>query len=118
VDCGGRVKLLLDENISRRLLSVLEPAFPGSTHVALEGLQQAADAEIWRFAKSGGFVVVTKDEDFSALSSLQGRPPRHIKLSVGNCDNDQVAQVLPLQRDQIEAQFADPTVSMVELIRQ
>jgi predicted nuclease of predicted toxin-antitoxin system len=118
VDSGGCVKLLLDENISRRLLSVLEPACQGSTHVALEGLQQAADAEIWRFAKAGGFVVVTKDEDFTALSSLQVRPPCLVKLSVGNCDNDQVAQVLLLQRDQIEAQFADPTVSMVELIRQ
>lgn len=79
------MKLLLDENISRRMLPILASAFPGSTHVVLEGLQQAGDADV---------------------------------LSVGNCDNEQVVQVLLSQRDQIEAQFADPAVSMVELIRQ
>jgi predicted nuclease of predicted toxin-antitoxin system len=118
VDSGGGVKLLLDENISRRLLPVLGPAFPGSTRVSLEGLQQASDIEVWQFAKLHDFVVVTKDDDFTALSSLHGRPPCLIKLSVGNCDNDQVAQILLSRRDQIEDQFVDPSVSMVELIRQ
>ena len=112
------MKLMLDENISRRLLRVLTPMFVGSSHVASEGLQQASDADVWQFAKLHGFVVVTKDDDFTALSTLRGRPPCLIKLSVGNCDNEQVAQVLLSQRIQIEAQFADPAVSMVELIRQ
>lgn len=115
---GGRLKLLLDENISRRLLPILAFAFPGSTHVVLEGLQQAGDADVWQFAKGRGFTIVSKDDDFTAMSSLHGRPPCLIKLSVGNCDNEQVAQVLLSQHDQIEAQFADPAVSMVELIRQ
>lgn len=118
MDSGGSVKLLLDENVSRRLLPVLASAFPGSTHVVLEGLQQASDSDVWEFAKLGGFVVVTKDDDFTALSSLQGRPPCLIKLSVGNCDNDQIAQILLSRREQVEGQFADPAVSMVELIRQ
>lgn len=110
------MKLLLDENISRRLLPHLADAFPGSTHVALEGLQQTSDAAVWQFAKDHGFVVVSKDDDFTALSALRGRPPCLIKLSVGNCDNDQVLRVLLTQRDQIEAQLADPEVAMVELI--
>lgn len=118
MDSGGGVKLLLDENISRRLLLILMAAFPGSSHVLLEGLQQASDAEVWQFAKDRGFAVVSKDDDFTALSSLRGRPPCLIKLSVGNCDNEQVAQVLLSRREQIEAQFADPAVAMVELVRQ
>ena len=112
------MKLLLDENISRRLLPVLVPSFPGSSHVALEWLGQASDAEVWQFAKLHGFVVVTKDDDFTALSSLYGRPPCLVKLSVGNCSNDQVAQILLSRCEQVEVQFADPGVSMVELIRQ
>lgn len=111
------MKLLLDENISRRLLPALALAYPGSSHVALEGLQQAGDIEVWQFAKERGFAVVTKDDDFSALSALHGRPPCLIKLSVGNCDNEQVARVLLSQCDQIEARFADLQVSMVELIQ-
>ena len=110
------MKLLLDENISRRLLALLVDTYPGSTHVVLQGLQQASDFEVWQFAKDHGFVVVSKDDDFTALSALRGRPPCLIKLSVGNCDNGQVLQVLLTERAQIEAQLADPEVSMVELI--
>ena len=112
------MKLLLDENISRRLLPILAASFPGSSHVVLEGLGQASDAEVWQFAKQHGFVVVTKDEDFTALSSLYGRPPCVVKLSVGNCDNDQVARMLMSRCEQVKDQFSDPEVSMVELIRE
>lgn len=110
------MKLLLDENISRRLLPLLADAYPGSTHVVLQGLQQAGDVEVWQFAKDRGLVVVSKDDDFTALSGLRGRPPCLIKLSVGNCDNEQVLQILLARRNQIEAQFADPEVAMVELV--
>lgn len=110
------MKLLLDENISRRLLPLLADAYPGSTHVALQGLQQAGDVEVWEFAKDRDLVVVSKDDDFTALSNLRGRPPCLIKLSMGNCANEQVLQILLSRLDQIEAQFADPEVAMVELV--
>ena len=110
------MKLLLDENISRRLVPALANAYPGSTHVVLQGLQQASDVEVWQFAKDHGYVIVSKDDDFTALSSLRGQPPCLIKLSIGNCDNEQVLRILLNQQAQIEAQLADPAVSMVELI--
>ena len=53
------MKLLLDENLSRRIVSFLQQAFPGSTQVALLGLQSANDQDIWNRAKSDGYVVVT-----------------------------------------------------------
>ena len=34
-------------------------------------------------SKDHGFVVVSKDDDFTALSAMRGRPPCLIKLSVG-----------------------------------
>jgi hypothetical protein len=37
------MKLLLDENLSRRLVPFLQSDFPGSSHVALLGLEQASD---------------------------------------------------------------------------
>ena len=110
------MKLLLDENVSRRLLPLLADAYPDSMHVAQQGLQQASDVEVWKFAKDHDLVIVSKDEDFTALSGLRGRPPCLIKLSMGNCDNEQVLQILLKRHDQIEAQFADPEVAMVELI--
>ena len=45
------MKLLLDENLSRRLVPFLLHDFPGSSHVVLLGLQSAADKEVWQHAK-------------------------------------------------------------------
>ncbi|MDP2823236.1 MAG: DUF5615 family PIN-like protein [Sulfuritalea sp.] len=44
------MKLLLDENLSRRLVPFLQYEFPGSTQVALVGLEQADDRTIWHRA--------------------------------------------------------------------
>ncbi len=110
------MKLLLDENISRRIVAALEPVYRGSSHVVIEGLEAATDAEVWAHAKAGGFVIVTKDEDFIAMSSLEIEPPRLIKLSLGNCNNQQVLAALLQQRALIESAFSDPTISVVELV--
>lgn len=64
------MKLLLDENLSRRLVPFLQSAFPGSTQVALAGLERADDRAIWQYAREHDFVIVTKDADFYDLSLL------------------------------------------------
>ena len=110
------MKLLLDENISRRLVAVLQAAFPGSSHVVLEGLASANDAQVWRHAGAEGFSLVSKDEDFVAMSGLLGPPPRLIKLSLGNCSNEQVLGTLLAQQGAIETAFADRGMAMIELI--
>jgi len=48
------VKLLLDENISRRIVPTLQDAYPGTTQAVLVGLEKADDRALWAFAKAGG----------------------------------------------------------------
>ena len=74
------MKLLLDENLSRRLVQRISDLFPGSTHVAFEGLTQAADIRIWEYAKSGEYAILTADSDFYELSTTFGPPPKVIWL--------------------------------------
>ena len=88
------MKLLLDQNLSFRLLVLLEPAFPGSTQVARIGLDRADDARIWSFARDNGFHIVTKDSDFFERSLIHGFPPRVIWLKLGKASNRGVAAVL------------------------
>lgn len=109
------MKLLLDENLSRRLLPSLVATYPDSTHVALVGLERASDLDVWAFAGDNGYAILTKDDDFSALSALRGHPPRVIKLTLGNSDNATVLAALLQNQTQIEERFADATVAMVEL---
>lgn len=95
------MKLLLDENLSRRLLSHLADAFPGSTHVAACGLQQAGDREVWAYAGRHEYVVVSKDSDFNDLAFVHGPPPKVIWLRVGNASTDTIAAVINAAVDAI-----------------
>ena len=78
------MRLLLDENLSRRLLGQLADLFPGSVHVASEELLQASDMAVWEYAKSFGLSIVTADADFYELAITLGAPPKVVWLK--GCD--------------------------------
>lgn len=79
-----RVRFLLDENLSDRLVALLADLFPGSRHVKQVGLVAADDQELWEYARQGDFAVLTKDKDFQQLCALRGAPPKVVWLRVGN----------------------------------
>ena len=97
------MKLLLDQNLSFRLLEKLEPVYPGSTQVKLVELDQADDLTIWRFAKDNGFVIVTKDSDFHDFSLIYGNAPKVIWLKCGNKPGWYVLVLLLNNQDKIKA---------------
>ena len=68
------MKLLFDQNVSPRLVNRLAVEYPGSAHVSTLGLDQALDARVWVFARDHGYVIVSKDADFSDMSVLLGFP--------------------------------------------
>ena len=109
------MKLLLDENLSRRIVPFLQADFPGTSQVALEGLERGSDLDVWRYAKDNGFVVVSKDSDFYELSLLHGTPPKVIWLQVGNVSKAAIMQLLLDRREGIERLLADPDIACVEI---
>ena len=115
LDTGCSVKLLLDENLSRRLAPALQGRFPGTTQVALAGLQQASDAEIWKFAREHGFAIVTKDDDFSGLQDMHGYPPKLIVLRLGNCNNQQVLETLLASADVLVQLLEQRDTGLIEI---
>ena len=70
------MKLLFDENLSRKLVARLAELYPDSVHVAEVGLLESPDLEIWEFAKAEGFMIVTTDSDFYELATTKGPPPK------------------------------------------
>ena len=79
------MKLLLDENLSPRLIASIQDLYPGSAHVEECDLVNTADEIVWDYARENGFAIATKDSDFSELSVLRGSPPKVIWLRIGNC---------------------------------
>lgn len=45
------MKLLLDKNLSRRIIPQIEIYYPDSTQVAMVGLERATDFEVWQYQK-------------------------------------------------------------------
>jgi predicted nuclease of predicted toxin-antitoxin system len=78
------VRLLLDENLSPRLVTRLLSLFAGLTHVRDVGLRQADDKSIWDWAKANNYAVITTDADFVGLSQRLGWPPKVIHIE--ECD--------------------------------
>jgi predicted nuclease of predicted toxin-antitoxin system len=97
--------LLLDENLSERLLPFLLDNFPGSQHIRQQGLGGAPDREIWDYALENDFMLVTKDEDFIRLSISLGHPPKVVCMAIGNANNETTAAVL-LQSIEVISQLA------------
>jgi predicted nuclease of predicted toxin-antitoxin system len=109
------VKLLLDQNLSPRLLRSLEADFPGSSHVRLVGLEKADDETLWEFARQQSFTIVSKDADFRQRSFLLGFPPKVIWIRLGNCSTSQIEKLLNRHKSSILEFFEDESLSFLAL---
>lgn len=97
------MKFLIDQNLSPKLVEMLSPEFPGSTHVRLIGLQTASDAALFHYAKEHGYTLLTKDDDFHFLSVLYGKPPRVVRVALGNCTTQEVWMTLAAHLEALRA---------------
>lgn len=88
------MKLLLDENLSDRIIANIIDLYPDSKHVKTLGLMNTEDALIWEYAKANNFAIVSKDADFHQRSLLYGHPPKFIYLRIGNSPTSKIVQIL------------------------
>ncbi|MCI0545366.1 MAG: DUF5615 family PIN-like protein [Actinobacteria bacterium] len=109
------MKLLLDANISRRLIPRISGTFPDSSHVALLGLGDATDDEIWRYAIDQELVIVSKDEDFHQRALVSGPPPKVIWVRLGNCTTSDIEQAIHGGVDTIMTFLEDENASLLTL---
>jgi predicted nuclease of predicted toxin-antitoxin system len=111
------LKLLLDENLSRRIVPFLQNDFPETTHVALVNLQAATDSDVWNFAKLNHFVIVTKDADFYELSLTNNdNAPKVIWLRILNTSKNEVLKLLLNHQFFIKQQLENKNKVCVEII--
>lgn len=107
------MKLLLDENLSRRLVPALQARYPGTSQLALLGLERATDAQICAHAAQHDFVVCSKDDDLQRLVAARGYRPRLVHLALGNVSKDAVLAALLAAADRLHLAFDDPATGVV-----
>ena len=109
------MKLLLDENISFRIVRSIVSTFPDSIHIGNEGIVVKEDFEIFDFAKVNNFTIVTFDEDFYEIQPLKGYPPKIIWLRFGNSNNLRVISKLLENQLTIISFLTDSETAILEI---
>ena len=109
------MKLLLDENLSRRIIPELQDSYPESSQVSILGLNEASDLEIWTYAKKENFTIVTQDADFHELSLLSEGLPLVIWLRCGNQSKKVLLEKLLSNQEQIDEARKDEDIWCIEI---
>nr|WP_290228266.1 DUF5615 family PIN-like protein [Trichocoleus desertorum] len=109
------MKLLFDQNLSRKLVTRLANIFPDSSHVQFHDLAEKTDTEIWEFAKANNFCIVTQDADFAERSRLYGSPPKVVWLRCGNAPTYQIEALLSSGVEAIQELLENPNLHCLEL---
>src|SRR6202167_4866058 len=87
------MKLLFDESLSPRLVSLLRDLFRESESALRNGLARAGDRKILEYAAAHGFILVSTDSDFERLlKQIPGA--RVVVLRSCNYPTDVAAEVL------------------------
>ena len=109
------MKLLFDQNLSFKLIPLLDSVFPGSGRVKTFELTRAHDDEVWSFAAVNSFAIVSKDSDFVHRAFLRGHPPKVVYVRVGNASTKQVGGLLLDSQEVISAFLSDAIESVLTL---
>lgn len=109
------MKLLFDQNLSRKLVGRLADVFPESSHVQFHELAEKTDTKIWEFAKLNNFCIVTQDADFAERSRLYGSPPKVVWLRCGNAPTSGVEALIRGGENAIRELINNPTFHCLEL---
>jgi predicted nuclease of predicted toxin-antitoxin system len=110
------MKLLLDANISWRIIKLLENDFPNCLHSKdINVVQPAKDSEIWEFAKQNHCTILTHDDDFEKLLLLKGMPPKVIILKTFNQNTKQIAELLISKKEIIKSFVINEDLMILEI---
>lgn len=107
------MKLLLDENLSPRLVALLQADYPGTVHVEQALGRRRSDEDIWSYARTPGFAIASKDNDFRQRAFLLGPPPKVVWLSVGNAGTDSIGLILRSRQAVLKRFEADPDEALL-----
>jgi predicted nuclease of predicted toxin-antitoxin system len=110
------MRILLDANISWKLVDTLSSIFGECAHVDFIGLDvPSEDIDIWNYALENGFVIITKDNDFVDLLDVHGFPPKVVLLKTGNNSSKALMELLINAKHNIE-ELENNSFGLLEII--
>ena len=109
------MKLLIDENISYRIIKLINKHIPNSIHVSSIRKNRFSCLDIWLYAKDNDYIIVTYDEDFYEWQSLRDYPPKIIWFRFGNSNTEIIADKLINNIEQIKKFYKNKDIGLLEI---
>lgn len=78
------MRFLIDAQLPPAMARMIVTRGFGAEHVQDIGLASATDVAIWRYAAEKQAVIVTKDDDFVSLRTVQADGPAIVWIRLGN----------------------------------
>ena len=111
------MKILIDQNISHRVIPHIQAEFQNVEHVRNLGLTDANDFQIFQFARKNQFdVIFTLDEDFNNLQLEHSIPPKIVWFRVGNCSTTLLASIIIEKSEVIKNFCEDASLRCLEIL--
>ena len=112
------MRVLIDQNISFRIIARLETHFSNISHVKDHDLVDASDVVIFKYAKENDIIaILTLDEDFDNIQLVHKSPPKIIRLRIGNSTITEQAAVLIAKYSIIERFLSQEDQDYLEIFR-
>lgn len=110
------MKVIIDQNISHRILPGISFLFDELAHVKNLDWLDWNDHSIFMAARRLQFdALMTLDEDFNKLLLQHGTPPKIIWLKTGNCSTAKLSSVIISNKDVIERFLLNEGFDCLEL---
>jgi predicted nuclease of predicted toxin-antitoxin system len=110
------VKILIDMNLTPRWAGLLSGRGIEAVHWSTIGAPDAEDTAIMTYARENGYMVLTRDLDFSAiLASTQGDKPRVIQNRTANAWPESIFEAVFQSRVRLTAELENGAIVTVDL---
>jgi len=110
------MKILLDENVSWRIIKLIENYFDEVKHISTISSNRLSDKDIWDFAKNNNFTILTYDSDFRNFVSYYNYPPKVVWLRTGNISKSKLAELIKNNIDSIIEFGTNDDFGILEII--
>ena len=91
------MKFLLDENISKRVIPLIQAELKDVDYLLSNAtglIAPVSDHAVWKFAKENELIIISNDSDFLNLLNQKGFPPKIVLLKTGNQSNHYIESLL------------------------
>ena len=112
------MKLLIDMNLSPRLVELLAGAGMEATHWNAVGSNDASDHEIMAYAKEHGFIVLTHDLDYGAILAVtNAEKPSVVQIRAGDVTPETLIEAVITGLHQCKQALADGALLTIDPAR-